>query len=448
MKQRLVWVVVVSVGMTGLVRGEENWPSFRGPAGTGVAENERLPDTWSATENVAWKIDLPGRGWSSPIVWENQVIVTTAVNPGDTPEAKKGLYFGGEQAQPPQAVHHWKVISLHRDNGSVLWEQTLHEGKPAWPLHIKNTYASETPVTDGERIYVCFGNLGIYCLDLSGKLLWNHPLPARKMRLGWGTAASPVLHGDRLFIVHDNEEQSYLLALDKHSGKELWRVERDEKSNWSTPFVWQNDLRTELVTPGTNRVRSYDLEGKPLWDVAGMSSITIATPYAAHGLLYVSSGYVLDQKQPLLAIRPGGQGDLSLPADKNQGEFIAWAQKKGAPYNPTTLVYGDRLYVLYDMGLFANYDARTGKEIYGGGNKRMRIPNGKAFTASPWGNDGKIFCLNEDGTTFVIQAGDEFKILHTNELAEDDMAMATPALTGDRLLIRTAARLYCLKRGE
>ena len=296
--------------------------------------------------------------------------------------------------------------------------------------------------TDGEHLYVVFGNLGVYCLDLKGKLIWKKELPRRKVRYGWGTASSPVIHGDRLYLVDDNDEQSTLTALEKRTGKQVWQVKRKERSNWATPYVWENKLRTEIITPGTQKTRSYDLEGNLLYEFGGGSSITIATPYARHGLLYVSSGYVMDRKRPLMALRPGAHGDISLKADQQSNEFVAWCQKQGGPYNPTTLVYRDLLYVLLDRGFLSCYDARTGEEVY----SKKRLPNGKAFTSSPWASDGKIYCLNEDGLTFVIRAGREYKLLYKNALGEDDMCMATPAIVGNRLLVRTSARLYCVRK--
>jgi outer membrane protein assembly factor BamB len=197
------------------------------------------------------------------------------------------------------------------------------------------------------------------------------------------------------------------------------------------------------VTPGTGLVRSYDLDGKLLWSLAGMSGITIATPYEHNGLLYLSSGYVLDSKKPIYAIRPGAAGDISLTDGASSNDFIAWSQLTAASYNPTSLVYDERLYVLYDMGLIACFDAKDGTQVFG----VKRLPNGRAFTSSPWAYNGKIFCLNEDGVTSVLTAGDEFEVLHTNALAEDDMCMATPAMAGDRLIIRTSARVYCIQSG-
>lgn len=423
-----------------------DWPQFRGPDSNGViAEGTETPPTvWSAEKNIAWKTDVPGRGWSSPVVCRDRVFLTTVVNLGESEPPKKGLYFGGDRPKPPESVHQWLVMCLDLNTGDVLWTKQLHEGRPRTSIHLKNSFASETPVTDGEHLYVLFGGVGVYCLDLDGNRVWSKSIEPRKTRYGWGTAASPVIHEDRVYIVDDNEEESYLLALDKHSGEQVWRVERDEKSNWATPYVWTNDKRTEIVTPGSGKVRSYGLDGEELWSFQGMSSITIAMPYEADGNLIISSGYVGDDSRPLYAIRPGASGDISLDQNETSNEWIAWSQPKGGPYNPTTIAYQGNLYVLLDFGFFAAYDATDGSVVY----PKRRIPKGRAFTASPWAYDGKIFCLNEDGQTFVIQPGDEFQVVGTNTLADDDMGMATPAIAGDRLLIRTSARLYCVKAGD
>ncbi|MEN6496043.1 MAG: PQQ-binding-like beta-propeller repeat protein [Thermoguttaceae bacterium] len=423
---------------------EENWPQFRGPGTRGVTSAPNLPDRWSATENVAWKTDVPGRGWSSPIVWGDRVFMTTAVNSGELESPKKGLYFGGNRPEPREGQLDYKVLCLDFQSGKILWEQTVHQGPSNSPIHLKNSFASETPVTDGERVYAYFGNQGLYCLDFKGNVVWSRRFKPRPTRNGWGTAASPLLHGDRVYVLNDNDEESYLLCLDKITGKDVWRTVRDEKSNWSTPFLWQHDRGVEIVTAGTDKVRSYDLKGTLLWWFTGMSSITIATPYADRGLLYVSSGYVNDKQRPLYAIRAGASGDISLGPGQTSNQFIAWCQPKAAPYNPTTLVYEGRLYVLYDRGLFACFRARTGEPIY----ERQRLPRGVHFSASPWAYDGKVFCLNEDGVTFVLRAGDKFEVLHTNELADDDMCMATPAIAGNRLLIRTSLRIYCVRRSD
>ncbi len=435
------WVVLITgLLLASSTSAEVNWPQFRGTK-AGVVDDGILPTKWSTTENVAWVIDIPGRAWSSPIVWGDKIFITSAVGGTDAEDPKKGLYFGGNRDKPSERIHRWMIYCIDFNNGKILWEKLAHQDVPKHSLHIKNTYASETPVTDGLCVYAYFGNIGLYCYDFDGKQLWKKPFETFKIRYNWGTAASPVLYKDRLYIVNDNDEQSFLIALDTKTGKQIWRVERDEKSNWATPYIWENKQRTELITSGTGKVRSYDLDGKLLWELGGMSNIAIPTPFAEHGLLYITSGYVGDQKRPLFAIRPGAKGDISLNDDQNSNQYIAWCQKQGGPYNPTPIVYGDYLYVLYDRGMLSCYDARTGDEIY----SREKFASGaNAFTSSPWANDGRIFCLSEDGDTFVIQAGTKFKVLGTNKL--DEMCMATPAAARGSLIIRTLSKLYRIRR--
>ncbi|HMO37569.1 MAG TPA: PQQ-binding-like beta-propeller repeat protein, partial [Gemmatales bacterium] len=304
----------------------------------------------------------------------------------------------------------------------------------------KNSYASETPVVDSERLYVCFGNICLFTYDHGGKLLWKYAIPSMPTAYSWGPAASPIVYKDRLYFVYDNDQSSYILCLDVKTGSQVWKKDRDEKSNWSTPYVWVNDKRTEIVTAGTKRTRSYDLEGNILWEVGGMSAITVPTPFAADGLLYISSGYVMDQKKPLMAIKPGALGDLTTKTDEPDHPSVAWVQRKGASYMPTPIVYRGLCYVLYDQGFLACYDAQTGKEVYG---KQRFKGKTSGFTASPWAYQGKVFCLSEDGDCFVIEAGREFRQLTVNRLEE--LCMATPALTERSLLIRTASKLYCIR---
>ncbi len=436
--------IVSSVLAVAQVQAQSQWAQFRGPGSRGTAGQAMHPEQWSATENVAWKRDIPGRGWSSPVVWGERIFLTTVINSGTAEEAKKGLYFGGNRPTPPETEHQWFVLCLDLASGDILWQRMVHEGKPQSAIHVKSSFASETPVTDGERVYCCFGGVGIFCFDFEGNEVWRHRLEPLPTRYGWGMAASPVLHDGIIYYCNDNDQGSYLVALDARSGKEAWTTPRDEKSNWSTPFIWENQQRTEIVTAGTGAVRSYDLNGQLLWSLKGMSSITIATPYAVDGLLYVSSGYVGDQQRPIYAIKPGASGDISLKDDETSNEFIVWSQPKAAPYNPSTLVSGDRLFVLYDRGTVSCLDARTGVERFG----QKRLPNGQAFTSSPWAMGDKIFCLNEDGVTYVLRDSNEFELLHTNRLADDDMGMASPAISKHGLLIRTSARIYCIRSKE
>jgi outer membrane protein assembly factor BamB len=415
----------------------DNWPQFRGPGSTGVvADDPKLPEKWSTTENVAWKTDIPGVGWSSPVTWGDRIFVTSVISSASKEPPKKGLYFGGERGAPTYE-HRWMVYCLDFKTGKILWEREVHKGVPASSRHLKNSYASETPVTDGERLYAYFGNVGLFVFDMNGKPAWSKLFPPAPMRYGWGTAASPIVHKGRIYIVNDNDEHSVLMALDKKTGAEIWKVDRDEKSNWATPYIWENGKRTELIVPGTKRVRSYDLDGKVLWEFGGMSSIVINTPFSRDGLLYVSSGYVGDQVRPVFVIKPGASGDISLAKGQTSSEYVAWYNPTAGPYNPTPVLYGDIYYTLLDRGFLTAHEAKTGKEIYG--KQRIDAAAG-AFTSSPWAYNGKIFLLSEDGDTFVVGAGPEYKLLGKNSL--DEMCMATPAIVKSSLLIRTAGKLY------
>lgn len=442
MKQLVAAVGVMlatAVAVATAAAGPGVWPQFRGPGALGVAADDpRLPETWGPDENVVWRVPIPGLGWSSPIVWGERIFVTTAVQEGETEAPRQGLYLGGERPTP-QASCRWLVLCLDFATGAVLWTATAHEGAPAGARHLKNTFASETPVSDGERIYAYFGNTGLFTYDLEGKLLWSQRWDPVTTRGNWGTAASPVLHGDRLYLVNDNETQSWLVALDKRTGAQVWRVERQEKSNWSTPYVWVNDLRQEIVTPGTGKTRSYDLDGNLLWELTGASGITIPSPFSQFGLLYVASGFIMGSRQPLWAIRAGGAGDITPAPGQSESDAIAWWLPQGAPYNPSPLVYGDNLYVLLDRGQLSCYDAKTGTVHY----ERQRLPGAGAFTVSPWAYNGRIFCLSEDGATRVVRAGRTFEALQRNALNE--MCMACPAIANGSLLIRTAAALYRLQ---
>ena len=424
---------------------QDNWPQFRGETAGVVADNPALPVSWGPDENVAWRIDMPGRGWSSPIVWGDHVFVltSTAVTGPEVPiqpiENYRARSLGGamtaayitEQTEPLQ----WVLYDIDFDTGEVRWERTLHEAVPSLPTHQKSTFASETPVTDGERVYTYMADIGLFAVDFDGNLVWSVEfgwLPRRE----WGAASSPVLHDGRLYVVNDNDEQSYVAAFDAATGEELWRTDREEGSNWSTPFVWQNDVRTELVTTGREGVRSYGLDGELLWQLTGMSTLVIPTPFSDHGLLYINSGYVADENRPVYAIRPGATGDITLPEGSNSNDYIVWSHPQLGSYNPSSLVYGDYHYTLLDRGIMMAYDARTGEELY----QRKRITAGTLFTASPWAYNGKIFVLSEDGDTFVVQAGAEFSVLGRNSL--DEMTLSTPAVARDSLIIRTATKLY------
>ena len=432
---RRALAVALAAVLPAAAAGQE-WAQFRGPGAAGVAaDNPDRPERWSAADNVAWRTPVPGLGWSSPVVAGGLVFVTTVASDGEVETPEGGWYRGGERGAP-RDVHHWLVYALDLETGEPRWRTEVHAGVPATSHHLKNTFASETPVTDGEQVYALFGNVGVYALGFDGAVRWSRRLPPAATRNGWGTASSPALHDGRLYLAVDNEEQSHLLALSAETGAEQWRADRDEGTNWSTPYVWEHDGRTEIVTAGTDRVRSYDLAGRELWSLAGMSSIVVPTPVAAHGLLYLESGYIGDFFRPVYAIRPGASGDISLADGERTGEYVAWSLEQGGSYHPSPLVYGGRYYTLLDRGMMTAHDARTGAEVYG----RRRIAVGEAFTASPWAYNGKVFALSEQGTTYVIEAGPEFRVVARNPL--DEFTMATPAVLDDSLIIRTAEAVW------
>ncbi len=425
------------------IQAQESFTRFRGANADGVAENNvLLPATWGKSENVKWVVEIPGLGWSSPIVCENRVFTTTVYTKEEGNEQpKKGLYLGQGVRDPQKGVHHWMVYCHELSTGKELWKREAHVGQPQIPRHPKSTYASETPTTDGERLFVLFGDVGLYCFDFDGNSLWSQSIEPKKTLMDYGAAASPVIHEDQVIIVYDNMEASYLASYDTRTGEENWRTDRSEISTWATPFIWKNDIRTEIIVNGKKKNRSYDLEGNLLWEFDGKSSnLVIPSPYAVDGLLYIASGYIGDQQRPTCAIRAGASGDISLKEGETSNEFIAWFLPKAGPYNPSTIVYEGLYYTLFDRGFMTCHDAETGAEIYG----RTPIERGSTFTSSPWAYNGKLFFLSEDGDTYVVKAGPEFEMLNTNSLEE--LCLATPSIANGNLLIRTVSKVYCLSQ--
>jgi len=449
--------------------GDGDWPQFRGPGALPVAEHSGLPATWSKTENVEWVTEVPGLGWSSPVVWGGKVFLTstTSENPlkppslgvdfsndyvaelqeqGKTEEELTALVQARDSEMPSEVSLKYNLFCLDLETGRTLWTRTFHDGPPPVGRHRKNSYTSETPVTDGHAVYVYVAFLGLYAFDFEGTLLWHTPLSPHKVYLDFGGGASPVLSGDTLVILNDNEEASFVAGFDKRTGQERWRTPRPGlgseliRSAWSTPFVWENSSRTEVVTTGPGVAISYDLEGRELWRLSLGSRMAIQSPFSSDGLLYVTSGTAGDRHRPIAAIRPGASGDITLPEGATSSEYVAWFDPlAGGTYLPTPLVYEGGLYSLTDKGIFTRFDPKTGERTY----KTRLHRDARNFTASPWAYDGKIFCLNEEGNTYVVKAGESFELLGVNSL--DEFSMATPAIAGGRLLVRTQHRLYSLR---
>jgi len=444
---------------------ETTWPQFRGHAGRAVSTIETLPTKWSTTINVAWNAVVPGRGWSSPIVWGDQVIVTSAVGTGAFKQASPGIYGndyvaelvqqGMSEAQVMEKLRlrdlespaeagdlRFMVYSFDVKTGKLRWEQEAHKGPPIGGRHRKNTYASETPATDGERIYALFGNIGLFCYSMDGKLVWTHTIDPQPRYLDFGTAASPVVHDGRVYVLDDNEKSSYLAALDAKTGAVIWKTPRKLEgrlqSGWSTPYVWTNPQRTEIVAIGTGVTISYGLDGKELWRLKGATQAN-PTPTEGDGLLFIGTGSQGESNRPLYAVRPGASGDISLAQGATSNEFVAWFQPRAAAYTSSPLVFGGRVYAVNDTGVLQVFESKTGKELY-----KARVGGvGNTFSASPWVYGGHVFFLSEEGDTFVINPGDTYDEVAKNSLGE--LAFASPAITRDGLFVRTQSRLYRIR---
>jgi outer membrane protein assembly factor BamB len=419
----------------------ENWPSWRGPGNLGISSEKGIPAQWDLSRNVKWKVDVPGLGHSSPIVWGNRIFVTTAVN-SNPAEAGWQKGFPQSNRQADQSEISWKILCFDTEAGKLLWEKTAVARKPVNARHLKNSYASQSPVTDGTYVFAFFGDQGMYCYDFDGKLIWSTELGSFTMRNGWGLGSSPVLYKDFVIQTCDQETgKSFIVALDKKSGKTAWRTERDELSSWSTPFVYDKGSRPELIVNATKAIRSYDPEtGKILWECRGpATSITTPIPTFMNGLIIVSSGFIRESVRPVTAFKPGASGDITLKEGEAKSDSIIWRQQEAAPYIPSPVAYQGRVYVLLDQGFIACYDAATGKEIYG----KTRIDVSAGFSASPIAMNGMLFCPSEDGDVFVIKAGDQYELLAKNSLGES--MMASPAVSGGKMYIRTIGHLYCIQ---
>jgi outer membrane protein assembly factor BamB len=418
-----------------------NWAQWRGPESQGISQEKNLPTEWDATKNVQWKTPLAGRGHSSPIVWENRIFLTTAVEGGPAPadhKAYKHMLGDKEFKHPDWAgsdkIHTMKVVSFDAQSGKLLWEKTAYEGPVFDHRHKRNTYASPTPVTDGRYVIASFGSEGVYCYDFSGKQLWKVSLGGIPT-LGMGAGTSPVLFNNLVILQCDQNtgENSFIVALDKKTGKEVWRTARKVQASWSTPVIVKTQSRTEMITNGNEWTISYDpATGKELWRCKGVESNAIHTPMVGHGLVIVSAGYPAKRT---IAIKLGGSGDLTGTPS------VVWKYEKGTAYVASPILYGDYVYIISDKGVITCLDAKTGEVKYEGG----RVPVPASFMGSPVAFDGKILITSDDGDTFVVKAGAAHEILRTNSLAEP--IFTTPALANGKIYIRGDKNLYCISSG-
>lgn len=419
----------------------QNWPSFRGPNASGVAEGTKPPTTWDLekSQNVLWKTPIPGLSHASPIVWGNQIFVITAISS----DAKAGFVAKdrGIDLANDDAKHMWMIYALDKQNGRVLWSNKAFEGVPRAKRHVKATQANSTPVTDGRYVVALFGSEGLACYDTKGKLLWKQDLGVLNPGLwddktsSWGHASSPVIYRDLVIVQADGHAQSFIAAFNLKDGKQAWRVERNEITSWTTPTIYEGKNRVELIANGGRYIRGYDpLTGKELWRFAdNETQVKMQAPQIAGDLIYITGGYPAGRA--MYAFRPGAAGDISLKPGEEKNAFLAWSSSKGSPYTPTPIVYGDLFYVLADNGVLSAYVAKTGELVY-----QQRLPS--SFSASPVAADGKLYLSSEDGDVFVVKAGRQYELLSTNVMGQP--LMATPALSEGMLIVRGQDGIYAL----
>jgi len=435
------YLILVVLFLSSITINAQNWPSFRGPNASGVAEGTNPPVTWDLekSQNVLWKTNIPGLSHSSPIVWGNNIFLITAISSDANPTFKakdRGIGLANDDDR-----HTWMIFALDKRNGRVLWSEKAYEGVPRAKRHVKATQANSTPATDGRYVVALFGSEGLACYDTKGKLLWKQDLGVLNPGLwddkesSWGHASSPIIYRDLVIVQADGHKQSFIAAFNLKDGKQAWRVERNEITSWTTPTIYQSKDRVELIANGGRYIRGYDpLTGKELWRFAdGDTEVKMQAPLVAHDLIYITGGYPPGRK--MYAFRPGAVGDISLKPGEDKNEFLAWTTSKGSPYTPTPIIYGTELYVLADNGVLSAYDAKTGENIY-----QQRLPT--SFSASPVAADGKLYLASEDGDVFVVKPGRQYELLSRNTMSQP--LMSTPALTDGMLLLRGQNTIYAL----
>jgi len=444
----------------------DHWPEWRGPYRNGMARGD-APTSWSDTKNIKWKTEIPGRGFSTPVIWGEKVFVTTAVQTGKTPEPASspeptaapraegqaatapnpsaqapggGRRQGGQRGPGggagAQIEHKFVLISLNRKTGKVIWQKTARVAAPHEGYHrTYGSFASNSPITDGKYLYVSFGSRGVYCYDLNGKLIWEKDLGVQmRMRLQFGEGAAPALDNNRLFLTYDHEAESFFVALDKRTGKELWRAERDEPSSWSTPLVIEHNGRRQVIVAATKKVRSYDVEtGKLIWECAGLGSNVIAAPVYLDGVVFVMSGH---RDPKLMAIKLGKEGDLTGT------DAVLWSQTRGTSYTLSPVLHDGKLYVVTDSGQVSSFNIATGAPYY----HQVRLPKPYNFKASPVGANGKLYLASEEGDVIVLKLGEKFEVVATNTL-EDQTFIASPVIVDGQLFLRSHNSLYCISGG-
>ncbi len=441
-------IAVVSVAVCGFLsmicanasaqEGQAYWPTWRGPAMNGVAPKGNPPVTWSESKNVKWKIEVPGQGTSSPIVWGDKLFFQTAVDTGKAGQASAAAVSeegnqgrGPRRGRAPSTVFQFDLVCVDRTNGKILWQKTATEAVPHEGHHGDHGFASYSPITDGKHIWVSFGSRGLHCFDLEGDLKWSRDLVPMTMRGGFGEGSSPALAGEAVVVVCDHEGDSAIFAFHKETGEPLWRKDRDERSAWATPISVEVDGRLQVITNGANFIRSYDAQtGEVVWRCSGQTDNVVPTPILGFGKVFCTSGF---RGSALQAIQLGRTGDLS------GSDAIVWQVDEGTPYVPSPILYEGRIYVCtVNNEIISCYDAQTGEPHY----TKQRLHGVNGVYASPVAVADRLYFAGRNGTTAVIKSSDSFEVLATNTL--DDGFDASPAIVGDALYLKGRKYLYCL----
>ena len=414
----------------------DNWPAWRGPCANGVAPYADPPVEWSTSENIKWKLDLPGQSNATPIIWADRVFVVTAVESErivDQLSAPRMEPPGGYKTKRPKHYYQFRVYCVDRESGRILWQRVAAEKVPHEGHHQNNTYASGSPTTDGQRLYVTFGSHGLFCYDLDGNLLWERDLGDMITRFGWGEGASPTVYGDVLAVNWDHEGSSAVYVLDALTGKTRWQAQRDEETTWSTPLVVTYQGAEQLILNATRRVTSYHLDsGKVLWECGGQTPVLIPSPVVLDDIVICMSGY---RSSAAYAIPLNATGDITGT------DHIRWQHNRNTPYVPSPLLYGERLYFTkVNQAMLSCLNARTGEPLM----ESVRLPNLRELYASPLGAADRIYFVGRDGTTLVIKNQPKLEVLAVNRL--DDPMDASPAAVGRQLFLRSKKRLYCIAR--
>ncbi len=418
---------------------QDAWPRWRGPEFNGVARGD-APLTWSDKDHIAWKTQVPGKGHSSPVIWGNRIFLTTAVPTGNAPvaapvdPAPAGRRRGPGGGSGPQAEQKLMVLAFDRANGKQLWEKVATVATPHEGFHGKyGSFASNSVVVDSKHVIAFFGSRGVYCYTHDGKAVWEKDFGIKlRMTMAFGEGSSPALDGDKLILLFDHEGDSMLVALDKNSGRELWRTPRPAGSSWSSPLVVTVGGKKQVLVAATKFVAGYDLEnGKLIWQTTGLGRNVIPMPVVADGVAIVMSGY---QSPNLLAIRLGGEGDLTGT------DAILWQNQRGNSYTPSPVLHDGKLYVLTDNGTISCFDAKTGKAFY----TQARLPKSYSFKASPVAANGKLYLSTEDGDVVVLKMGEQFEVLATNTLA-DQVFLASPAIMDGAIYLRGQNTLFSVR---